>query len=139
MLALRITPSFFSTFQRVPVVGQPFSDEHAVSGQDKAVILSHGLWRTRLGDDASIVGQNLRLNGEPYEVVGVMPPDFEPPFSQQIDLYVPFAFTPGRGKYARLVDLLCESRVPQTRRRPWAAMHGPVCSPSLPPTRPNYQ
>ena len=41
------------------------------------VVLSHGIWERRFGADASIVGQSVRLNREPYTVVGVMPASFQ--------------------------------------------------------------
>ena len=60
---------------------------------DTRVILAHGLWQSRFGGDRSIVGRDIRINGEAYKVVGVLPPDFELP-GREIGALVPFAFTP---------------------------------------------
>jgi len=90
---LAVTPSFFSTLQRQPALGRPFNEAEAVPGADKSVILAHGLWQSRFGGDASIVGRDIRINGEPYRVVGVLPRDFELP-GREIGALVPFAFTP---------------------------------------------
>ena len=90
---LAVTPSFFSTLQRQPALGRAFTEAEAVPGADKQVILAHGLWQSRFGGDASIVGRDIRLNGEPYKVVGVLPRDFELP-GREIGALVPFAFTP---------------------------------------------
>src|SRR6202007_2357343 len=56
------------------------------------VVLSDALWRNRFGSDPKIVGTDIRLNGEPYTVVGVMPSGFYFP-SPRVQLWVPFAFT----------------------------------------------
>ena len=90
--ALQVTPSFFSTLGRQPMLGRAFTEEEAKPGADKQVILAHGLWRTRFGGDTSIVGRDVRLSSEVYKVVGVLPPDFELP-GREIGALVPFAFT----------------------------------------------
>jgi len=89
------TPTFFSTFGRAPVLGRGFTEGEATPGQDKVVVLTHGLWTARFGADPGLVGREIRLNGEPYEVVGVLPADFEMP-SRDVQLVVPFAFTPAQ-------------------------------------------
>ena len=90
---LAVTPSFFTTLQRQPSLGRAFTEEEATPGKDKQVILTHGLWQSRFGGDGSIVGRDIRVNGEPYKVVGVLPRDFELP-GRDIAALVPFAFTP---------------------------------------------
>jgi len=51
------------------------------------------LWNSRFGADRTIVGRDIRVNGEAYRVVGVLPDDFEIP-SRDIAMLLPFAFTP---------------------------------------------
>ena len=91
--ALAVTPSFFSTLGRQPALGRAFNEDEATPGADKQVILAHGLWRTRFGGDPSIVGRDIRMSGESYKVVGVLPEDFELP-GRNVAALVPFAFTP---------------------------------------------
>jgi predicted permease len=93
--ALAVTPSFFSTLGRAPFLGRAFTDADVAPGADHQVVLTHGLWRSRFGADRSIVGRDARLNGEPYSVVGVLPPDFELP-AVGVSLLVPFSFTPAQ-------------------------------------------
>lgn len=93
--ALSVTPSFFSTLKRQPVLGRGFNESEAVPGGDRHVILTHGLWVSRFGADPSIVGRQIRLNGEPHGVTGVLPPDFELP-GRDIAMLLPFAFTPAQ-------------------------------------------
>ncbi len=92
---LFVTPSFFSTLQRQPSLGRAFTEEEARPGADKFAILTHGLWTSRFGSDPAIVGRTIRLNGEPYAVVGVLPADFDLP-SRDISVLVPFSFTPAQ-------------------------------------------
>jgi putative ABC transport system permease protein len=90
---LMVTPSFFSTLRRQPSLGRAFREEEARPGADKFAILTHGLWTSRFASDRSIVGRSIRLNGEQYAVVGVLPANFELP-SREISVLVPFSFTP---------------------------------------------
>jgi predicted permease len=90
--ALAVTPSFFATLQRQPFLGRAFTEQEAQPGADKFVALTYSLWSSHFGADRSIVGRQIRLNGEPFDVVGVLPADFELP-SRDVALVVPFAFT----------------------------------------------
>ena len=91
--ALLVTPSFFSTLGVSPSVGRAFTDAEATPGAANFVILTDGLWASRFASNPSIVGQAIRLNGEAFTVVGIMPPSFTMP-SRDAVLLVPFAFTP---------------------------------------------
>jgi predicted permease len=93
LLGLVATPSLFSTLRVSPQLGRAFTEEEGVPGSDRAVILTHSLWLNRFDGAADIVGRDVRLNGDSYRVVGVMPRGFSFP-NREIDLYVPFAFTP---------------------------------------------
>jgi predicted permease len=90
---LRATPSFFSTLQVAPALGQAFTEAQAVPGQDRVVVISHALWSNRFNADPTLVGRDVRLNGEPFRVIGVMPQGFAFP-NRNVQLWVPFAFTP---------------------------------------------
>jgi len=91
--ALAVTPSFMPTLGRQPFLGRGFTDDEAKPGADKFVILTYGLWNSRFAADRSLVGRDIRLNGEPHRVVGVLPADFELP-GRDIALLLPFGFTP---------------------------------------------
>ena len=70
-----------------------FTDEEGEIGAEQKVLLSYGLWREMFGGAADVLGKQLRLNGRPYTVVGVMPPDFTF-IDPTVRLWVPLAFTP---------------------------------------------
>jgi len=92
LVGLRATPSLFSTLGMQAALGRVFADEHGELGKDRVVVLSDALWRNRYGADPAIVGRNIRLSGEAFQVLGVMPRGFAFP-SPQTQLWVPFAFT----------------------------------------------
>ena len=93
LLGLVATPSLFSTLGASPFLGRPFSDGEALPGNDKSVVLTYNLWANRFNGDRGIVGSDVRLNGDSFRVVGVMPEGFAFP-NRDVALYVPFAFTP---------------------------------------------
>jgi len=90
--AMTVTPSFFRVLRTQPQRGQAFTDRQGELGQDKVVILSHGFWQRVFGGRDDAIGQDLRLGGEPYRVVGVMAPDFRF-LNPDIQLFRPAAFT----------------------------------------------
>jgi predicted permease len=89
----RITSPGFFDMQGIPLfLGRDFVSEEGQVGKDHVLIMTNRLWRERFGSDPQIIGQQLRLNGEPYTVVGVlaagMPDRFESP------LFIPLIFKP---------------------------------------------
>jgi predicted permease len=71
-----VTPSFFRLLQVRPRVGRTFTEAEGQIGNERKVVLSYALWQTLLGADPGAVGRDLRLDGQPYTIVGVMPHDF---------------------------------------------------------------
>src|SRR5258708_15503310 len=72
-------------------IGRDFVPEEGEPGKDRVVILAHSLWET-LGANRSIIGQQVRINSEPYTVVGVLAPGLGDRLTVQ--LAVPLAFKP---------------------------------------------
>src|SRR5471032_3180316 len=91
--SVAVTPSFFTTLGRQPFIGRAFGDEDAKPGADKFAVLTYGMWTTHFGADPAIVGRDIRINGEPHQVTGVLPADVEIP-AIGVSLLVPYAFTP---------------------------------------------
>jgi predicted permease len=86
-----VTPSFFTVLGIKPILGRVFTEEEAVKGKDKVVVLTEGLWREQFGRDPNVLGKDLRLSGALYKVVGVMPSSFVLP-GDETRLWVPFVF-----------------------------------------------
>jgi len=88
----RRTPGFF-TFEGLPFfLGRDFLPEEGEPGKDHVVILSYRLWRQHFNANPNLVGKDIRMNGEPYTVVGVLPPGMHDRFNAQ--LWVPLSFRP---------------------------------------------
>ena len=92
--AARVTPSYFEVLGHAPAQGRVFRGEEAEPGAPRVVVVTDGFWRRRLGGGAGVVGTAVRLNGEPYEIVGVMPPGYRDVYAPQVEVWAPLAFTP---------------------------------------------
>jgi putative ABC transport system permease protein len=92
--AMAVSANLFDLLGVRPELGRGFRPEEEGPNAPKVVVLNHGLWQ-RLGGDPAIIGAELKLSGEPYTVIGVMPPAFlfsgarSAPASKP-DIYVPF-------------------------------------------------
>ncbi|MBM3785912.1 MAG: FtsX-like permease family protein [Acidobacteria bacterium] len=92
----RVGRDFFATLGVPPVRGRSFSEEEDTPGGGAAVVLSDALSRRLFGADSDPIGQKVLLKGEPFEVVGVMPPAFYSGI--RADLWTPLrASTSGEG------------------------------------------
>ena len=90
--AMQVTPSFFRVLRTQPYRGQLFTDAQGELGQEKVVVLTNGLWQRLFAGRDDAIGQDLRLGGEPYKIVGVLPPGFVF-LNPDIQLFRPAAFT----------------------------------------------
>jgi len=71
--ALRISPNLFSVLRVQPQLGRNFLPKEDVPGNDRVVILSQRCWQQRFGATRDIIGRSIRVDGQPHEVVGVLP------------------------------------------------------------------
>ena len=91
---LRVSANFFSVLGVKPMLGRTFLPEEELPGKDREVILSYGLWQRRYGGDPAIVGRSIRVDGDDFSVVGVMPQNFSWQFwSDARQLWVPVGYT----------------------------------------------
>jgi predicted permease len=90
--SMQVTPSFFRVLRAEPHRGQLFIDAQGELGQEKVVILTFGFWQRVYGGQDDAIGQDMRLGGEPYKIVGVMPREFVF-LDPDVQLYRPAAFT----------------------------------------------
>jgi putative ABC transport system permease protein len=86
---LRVSSSIFPLLGIAPQLGRTFTEAEDQPGHD-VVVISDGLWRRRFAASPAAIGQTMRLNGRPFEIVGVMPPSFR--FTQQQAVWVPIQF-----------------------------------------------
>ncbi len=91
--SMLVTPSFFRVLRAQPYRGQLFTDAQGEPGASAmVVVLSHGFWQRVFGGRDDAIGQDLRLGGELYKIVGVMPREFVF-LNPEIELFRPAAFT----------------------------------------------
>lgn len=60
-----------------PALGRFFGDSADVDGAESVAVIGHGLWQRRFGGDRGVLGQILRVNGRPLEIIGVAPEGFK--------------------------------------------------------------
>jgi putative ABC transport system permease protein len=91
---LRVSSTFFDVLGVQPFLGRNFRPEEEELGKSRVVILSYGLWKRRYDGDRTLVGKTIRMDGEDFTVVGVMPPEFRWQFwSGPRQLWVPVGYT----------------------------------------------
>ena len=104
LLGLTVTAEFFRTYAVTPLMGRTFVAADEQWGHHQVVLLSEGLWRSRFQADPNIVGQNLRLNGEQYQIIGVIPKTFIT--SAKTQLWAPMSWAPKDPKDTRDANFL---------------------------------
>ena len=91
---LRVSSGFFDVLGVKPLLGRTFLPEEENLGRDRVVVLSYGLWKRRYGGDPALVGRTIKVDGEDFTVVGVMPRQFQWQFwSSPRQLWVPVGYT----------------------------------------------
>lgn len=95
LVAGRVSADLFPLLGVTPFRGRLFRPEEDVYGRNQVTILSYELWQGLFGGDPAIEGQTLTLNEQPYQVVGVLPPNLAIGPSR-FQLYVPIALNRGQ-------------------------------------------
>jgi predicted permease len=112
--AALVTDGFFETLQTRPLLGRTLAASDQVPGQNRVVVLGHGLWTRRFNADPRVVGRSVQLRGVPFTVVGVMPPSFSFPASNTLDAWLPLSFFGpndiGRARGARFLGVVARMK-----------------------------
>ena len=90
----RVTSNLFHVLGVDAEHGRTLMYEDGVPGEDKVVVLSHGLWQRRYGGAGNVVGRRITLDGFAHTIVGIMPEAFDFP-SSNAELWLPAAIDPG--------------------------------------------
>jgi predicted permease len=90
IVALLARPSLLRLLRARPLAGRLFQENEGEAGQDRKVILTDALWHQLFGG-RDAVGRDLRINGVPYQVIGILPPEFEFA-SPDVRLWMPLSF-----------------------------------------------
>ena len=108
------------------VLGRTFSEAEEQPGRGNVVLVSERLWHRDLGSDPDVVGRELELAGQTFEVVGVMPEGFDFP-TRDTALWVPLTLDPSSGAYSgnlylRMIGRLADGVTLQQARHEVRAM-----------------
>jgi len=85
---VKMSPETFSVLGRSPLLGREFEEREGVAGAGTVAILSHPFWQRYFAADRSVVGKSVHIDGKRFDVVGVMPEDFDF-LPANVDVFVP--------------------------------------------------
>src|SRR5215212_1697682 len=74
--ALRVTSNLFSVLRVQAQLGRDFLPHEEAPGNDRVIVLSQRAWQNRFGGRTDVIGRTIRVDGEPHEIVGVLPASF---------------------------------------------------------------
>jgi putative ABC transport system permease protein len=93
--AAGVTGNYFQALGVQPAMGRTFLPENETTGRDQVAVLSYALWQKRFGGDTGIINKRITLDDKSFEVIGVMPRDFQFPATAEIWLPLNFDGSPG--------------------------------------------
>ena len=88
----RVTPSFFRLLRVAPALGRTFTEAEGEIGNENKVVLSYALWQSQFRGDPAVIGKDIRMDAQPFAIVGVMPKGFSF-VNPKVLLWRPLAFT----------------------------------------------
>jgi len=105
-----VSPGYFTMLGARPQVGRLFGPEDAAQGFATSAVISDRLWRTSYAADPNVLGLVLRLDNDPYVIVGVLPPGFRHPgrtVAREVEIWGTAGFSanpfPAPARGARLI------------------------------------
>src|SRR5581483_4962106 len=115
-----VSSSYFRMLGVQPAKGRSFSANEGLEGGPRVCILSYPVWHNRFGGDENILGRVLILNSEPYAIIGILPENYRPTFTNA-EVWLPLHFYPnysrqrGRGSVTALARLADGASIEQAR------------------------
>lgn len=73
---MTVTGNFYNTVGALPFMGRGIADEDLTSGAPPVAVISYEVWKYRLGGDPAILNKTLKIQNEPFRIIGVTPPRF---------------------------------------------------------------
>jgi predicted permease len=104
----RVSANYFDVLGVAPTLGRTFVTGEDRAGHERVVLLSEGLWRRRFAGDPHMIGRNVKVNGEDFVLIGIIPSSFQL-WSFPAKLWTPLVFTATQlseeGRKARSLDV----------------------------------
>ena len=94
VIVRRVSGQFFPVLGVAPALGRALEPDEAQAGKDHVAVLTWEFWKRKFGGDQGVLGRNILLDDQSYQIVGVMPASFKDFFSGSTDLYTPLVFQP---------------------------------------------
>jgi len=107
LTSMQVSSSYFRLFGARVGVGRVFTAEEDVANGPLVAVISSGLWRNRYGGDPGVVGKNIEIGGEPYQVIGILDANFR--WDTPIDVWLPLGADPNSANQSN--DLLAAARL----------------------------
>ncbi|MGH7867122.1 MAG: ABC transporter permease, partial [Candidatus Dormibacteraceae bacterium] len=89
----RVTTNYFNVLGVFPALGRAFLPSEGQAGHDHVAVLSHELWQERYGSNPNVIGRDVKLGGDPYTIIGIMPAGTDMAFFAP-RLWTPLVFGP---------------------------------------------
>ena len=87
-----VSPDWFAVFGAKPLIGRLFTPEEDQPDRNRVAVLSYAAWTRLFGADRNVIGRTVSLNQIPYQIVGVMKPEFQSPWAT--DVWMPVGLQP---------------------------------------------
>jgi len=84
----RVEANLLRVLGRSVFAGRDLTPQDDVRGAPRVALIRYGLWVKRFGADRNAIGRTLNLDGQPVSIIGILPPDFEPP-EGSADVFLP--------------------------------------------------
>ncbi len=91
LLTRAVLGDYFETLGVAPFMGRVIASDETWVGAAPIAVVSYGFWERRLGGDPDALGRTIKLDGEVFQIIGVMPPEFEFP-SAESEVYLPMGY-----------------------------------------------
>ena len=111
VLGAAVSRDYFRVYGVQPVLGRGFTAADEEVGAPRVVILAHSTYVERFGGLPTVIGTDVRVNGEPARVIGVLPADFDPLLLGE-SIWTPLALTPEQiaARGSRFLDVVGRAR-----------------------------
>jgi putative ABC transport system permease protein len=121
----RVTADYFRVLGVEPALGRAFAPGEDQAGHERTVILSEGLWRRRFAADPRAIGRTVKIDGDEYTIIGIMPSRFHIGFFR-VELWVPLVFTPQQmgpaGRSNHFLDVVARLKPGESEKQAEAEM-----------------
>ena len=104
-----MTPSFFKVMGTPTVLGRTFAAEEELPGGPKVVVIGTAFWKRRFAGDPGVIGKVVKLKGEPFTVIGIMPEKFKFP-DLTTDIWTPLVHDGTEKRATRSVNIVAHLR-----------------------------